>query len=85
MIHDTDTDTDMYMPLVLILVTQVIGKKEVTSSFKRHLGSSSKNKTVTFRTSTEAEMNEALSIIKNCINTNGGMLNEDSPKVGTYF
>lgn len=58
---------------------------KVTSSFKRHLGSSSKLKTVTFRATTVAEMNEALAIIKDCINTNGGMLgdDDDSPKVRT--
>ena len=64
---------------------QVSGKMKVTSSFKRHLGSSSKSKTVTFRNTTEAEMNEALSIIKDSINTNGGMLDlDESSKVGTW-
>lgn len=43
------------------------------SSFKRHFGSGTEKKTITFRTATEAEMNHAVNNIKECVQNQGGM------------
>lgn len=45
-------------------------------SIMRHLGSGTSTKTITFRTPTEAEMNEAYENIKACIQAKGGMVDK---------
>ena len=51
------------------------GKAEQTS-IKRHFGSATTSKTVTFRTTSEAEMNHAMELIKESIQDQGGMTEE---------
>lgn len=58
---------------------QVKGKSQITS-IKRHFGSGTHSKTVTFRTTSEAEMNHAVGNIKKGIQELGGMSEEaDKP------
>ncbi|CAM9575869.1 unnamed protein product [Ascophyllum nodosum] len=54
---------------------EVKGKAEQTS-IKRHFGSATTSKTVTFRTTSEAEMNHAMELIKESIQDQGGMTEE---------
>ncbi|CAN0412334.1 unnamed protein product [Ectocarpus sp. 12 AP-2014] len=51
---------------------EVKGRTNITS-IKRHFGSGTTSKTVTFRTATEAEMNNTVEEITDCIHTRGGM------------
>ncbi|CAB1115954.1 unnamed protein product [Ectocarpus sp. CCAP 1310/34] len=51
---------------------EVKGRTNITS-IKRHFGSGTTSKTVTFRTATEAEMNNIVEEITDCIYTRGGM------------
>lgn len=55
------------------------------TSIKRHFGSGTTQKMVTFRATTEAEMNHVLDDIKDCIQMKGGMADKgDQPAQVTY-
>lgn len=63
----------MLGPLPFVAVRhQVKGKTQITS-IKRHFGSGTTHKTITFRTPTEAELNHALGEITDTICARGGM------------
>ncbi|CAM9444674.1 unnamed protein product [Ectocarpus sp. 4 AP-2014] len=61
---------------------EVKGRTNITS-IKRHFGSGTTSKTVTFRTATEAEMNNTVEEITDCIYTRGGMQTAAAGRMST--